>query len=90
MQLFVSCLVSAFLVLNVLGAHGVLSSDSGKQCGVLENILQKQAYLEKKVEAHSKILAGGSCTEGTIVDKFIRNQAYRFQIINRAVRTFHR
>ena len=31
MQQFVSCIVCAFLVLNVFGAHYVLSSQSGKQ-----------------------------------------------------------
>ena len=69
MQLFGSCIVCVFLVLNVSGSRGnhPLSSQyrcaPGKQCGVLENILQKQDYLEKKVEAHGKILARKSCTE---------------------------
>lgn len=67
MQPLISCIVCAFLVLDVLGAHGVLSCQSDKQCGVLENIIQKQACLEKKVAAHSKILAGKSCTEGIVV-----------------------
>lgn len=74
MQLFVSFIACAFLVLNVFSANsGVLSSQSDKQCGVLENIVLKQAYLEKKVEAHSKILGGESCTEGTIVVRFKEN-----------------
>ena len=63
MQLSVSLITCAFLVLDVFGANGVFSD---KQCGVLENVVHKQAYLEKKVEAHDKLLGGESCTEGTI------------------------
>ena len=70
MHLFISFIVCAFLVLNVFGANGVLSIQSDKQCGVLENVVLKQAYLEKKVEAHDKILGGESCTEGMIIAKF--------------------
>ena len=57
---FVACV---FLLLN--GVFSVHSAD--KQCGVLENVVLRQAYLEKKVEAHDKLLGGESCTEGTIV-----------------------
>ena len=63
MQLSVSFIACAFLVLNVFGANGVFSD---KQCGVLENVVYKQAYLEKKVEAHDKLLGGESCAEGRI------------------------
>ena len=63
MYVSVSFIASAFLVLSVFGANGVISD---KQCGVLENVVHKQAYLEKKVEAHDKLLGGESCTEGTI------------------------
>ena len=67
MYLFMSVIVCTFLVLNVFAANGVLSIHSDKQCGVLENVVHKQEYLEKKVEAHDKILGGESCTEGTTV-----------------------
>ena len=66
MYLSVSFTACAFLVLNVFGATGVFSD---KQCGVLENVVLKQAYLEKKVEAHDKLLGGESCTEGTIASR---------------------
>lgn len=73
MHVFVSFIVCAILVLNIFGANGVFSIPSDKQCGVLENVVLKQAYLEKKVEAHDKILGGESCTGGAIVVKFREN-----------------
>jgi len=62
MHLSVSFIACVFLSLN-----GMFSVHSDKQCGVLETVVLKQAYLEKKVEVHDKLLGGESCTEGTII-----------------------
>ena len=67
MQLFISRIICAFVALNVLSAQCVLSSQAGGQGGVLENTALKQAYLEKRVEAHSKILGGKRCAQGAII-----------------------
>ena len=70
MQHFVYFVVCTFLVVIV---HGVIGNVSSQQqctlrsvCGVLDNIRQRQARLEKKVKAHSAILGGGRCTEGNV------------------------
>lgn len=62
MRLSVSFIACVFLLLN-----GVFSIHLDKQCGVLETVVLKQAHLEKKVEAHDKLLSGESCAGGTIV-----------------------
>ena len=56
--------------------HGT-KQNSGQQtcrvsrvCGVLENVLRKQNYLEKKVNEHDKILGGKGC-RGKIVVEFV-------------------
>ncbi|KAL9974434.1 hypothetical protein ACROYT_G011464 [Oculina patagonica] len=66
MQLFVSFVACAFLAVNVQSTKETFSQQTckvGKVCGVLENVVRKQGYLEKKVTEHSKILGGQKSCE---------------------------
>lgn len=72
MQLLVSFVICAFLAVNIHGTKQNSSQQSctvGRVCGVLENVLRKQSYLEKKVKEHDKILGGKGC-RGKIVVEF--------------------
>lgn len=74
MQLFVSFVACAFLAVNVQSTKETFSQQTckvGKVCGVLENVVRKQGYLEKKVAEHSKILGGQKSCEGKIAVKFM-------------------
>jgi len=64
MQLLVSFFVCAFLAVNIDGTKQNSSQQTctvGKLCGVLENVLRKQSYLEKKVKEHDRILGNKDC-----------------------------
>ena len=64
MQLLVSFFTCAFLALNIYGTKQNSSLQTctvGRVCGVLENVLRKQSYLEKKVMEHDRILGNKDC-----------------------------
>ena len=65
MQLLVSfSICCAFLAINVYGTKENSSLQTctvGRVCGVLENVLRKQSYLEKKVKEHDRILGNKDC-----------------------------
>jgi len=66
MELLVSFLICAFLAVNVEGTKSNSSQQTctvGRVCGVLENVLRKQSYLEWEVKEHDRIL-GHDHSEG--------------------------
>ena len=73
--------VCAFLVVNNQGAKQNLSSQHrctvNSVCGVLENVLQRQDRLEKKVKEHSVALSGGRCNEGMMIQFVFNSELFR-------------
>ena len=65
MQLLVSVSICcAFLAVNIYGTKKNSSLQTctvDRVCGVLENVLRKQSYLEKKVKEHDRILGNKDC-----------------------------
>ena len=66
MQNFASFVLFAFLLANVYGATKNASSQQctvSSVCGILENVVQVQDRLKKRIKEHSTILCG-HCSEG--------------------------